>query len=100
MTKLLTISLILLSSLHAGSPTQSEQNGIYMEAVLFIAVFGVMGIVSYIYSKKHAKEYKPKKEVIEEKSPYADRIAELSEMREKGLLSEKEFELLNNYYLS
>ena len=69
MIKLLTISLILLSSLYAGSPTQSEQNSIYMEAILFVTVFGVMGIVSYIYSKKHAKEYKPpKKEVIEEKS--------------------------------
>ena len=101
MIKLLTISLILLSSLYAGSPTQSEQNSIYMEAILFVTVFGVMGIVSYIYSKKHAKEYKPpKKEVIEEKSPYADRVAELSEMVKKNLLSKKEFELLNKYYLS
>ena len=99
MTKILIISIFLISSLYAKVATESEMNAIYQEAVLFVLVFGVMGIVSYIYSKKHAREYKPKKKIIKEKSPYADRIAELLEMHENNLLSKKEFELLNEYYL-
>ena len=97
MTKLLTISLFLLSSLQAKTASESEMNAIYQEGLLFVAVFGVMGLVSYIYSKKHAKEYKPKKEV-KEISPYADRIRELTEISERGDLTKDELEVLLNYY--
>ena len=99
MIKLITATFLLNTILSAAEVTQSQQNSIYMEAVLFIGVFGTMGFISYIYSSRHAKEYKPKKVEIKE-SPYNARIQELLEMRKNNLLSEKEFELLNDYYLN
>ena len=103
MTKLITLVLILISSLNASNATQNELNDIYMEAVLFVAVFTTMGIISFIYSKKHAKEYNKKEINISEKkvdTVNINRIAELSKMLKDGLLTKKEFELLNKHYLS
>lgn len=100
MRKYLLISLFFLSSLYADAVSQNELNSIYLEAALFVAVFGIMGIISYIYSNKHAKEYKPKKEVTQHQRLKKDRIEELRELLNKELLSEKEFELLKEYYLT
>ncbi len=99
MTKLITFTLLFSTLLSAVEVTQSQQNGIYMEALLFVGIFGTMGLVSYIYSSRHAKEYKPKK--VERKvTQYDARIEELLEMQKNNLLTEKEFELLSNYYLN
>ncbi len=97
MIKFVIFSLFLNTMLSAIEVTQNQQNSIYMEAVLFIGIFGTMGLVSYIYSSKHAKEYKPKK-VERKETPFDARIDELLEMQKKNLLTEKEFELLRNYY--
>nr|WP_321265979.1 hypothetical protein [uncultured Sulfurimonas sp.] len=99
MKKTILILFILLLPLYANSVTQNELNGIYKEAILFVAVFGIMAIVSYIYSTKHAKEYKSKKRVVKEKSSYDKRVEQLLDLYEKKLLNRKEFELLKDYYL-
>jgi len=68
---------------------------IYFEALLFVAVFGGMSIISIIISKKHAKAYVP--EVIEEENPlnkFDQRIEELRSLANRGLLTNKEFQIL------
>ena len=99
MIKFLTLTLIMNTLLSAAEVTQNEQYSVLIEAALFIGVFGTMGLISYIYSSRHAKEYKPEKIEIKE-SPYDERIEELVEMQKNNLLSEKEVELLSNYYLN
>ena len=101
--KLILFILLLKNLLFATTVTQSQQNSILMEAALFVGVFGVMGIISYIYSSRHAKAYKSKKVSVEEEGEKEiinpDRISELSAMLENKILTQEEFELLNNYYL-
>jgi len=92
MIKLILLTLLLFSSLFAGEMTQSDLNNIYFEAILFVAVFGTMGIISYVISSKHAKEYKPKKVIIEEIQ--IDRISELFQMHKDGLLTLQEYTIL------
>jgi len=93
------IFFILLSSLYANDVSQEKLNSIYVEAVLFVLVFGVMGIISYIYSSKHAKAYKPKKEEVIKDRLKADRIEELRELLQKELITKVEFDLLKEHYL-
>ena len=85
---------ILLLSLYGDEVSQEELNSIYIEAVLFVSVFGIMGIISYIYSSRHAQAYKPKKEEIKQEIVKADRIEELRDLLQKELITKKEFELL------
>jgi len=103
MIKLVTLTLLLNTILSAVEVTQNQQNSILMEAALFIGVFGTMGIISYIYSSRHAKAYKPKKvpavKVVKQERVNMNRISELSEMLKNGILTEEEFKLLNNYHL-
>ena len=102
MLKLIISTLLLKTILFARVVSESEQNGVMVEGVLFVIVFGTMGIISYIYSSRHAKAYK-KPEVVDKKvavdAAVLDRISELSKMLENGSLTEKEFELLKNYHL-
>lgn len=82
--------------------SQSEQDSVMLEAILFIVVFGTMGLISYIYSSRHAKAYKPKKvedRVEVEETPYKKRISELEEMLKNKTLTQEEFKILNNHYL-
>jgi len=68
---------------------------IYIEAILFVAVFGGMSILSIIISKKHAANYVP--EVIEELAPLdkkEQRINELLKLANKGVLTFEEFKIL------
>ncbi|EQB40714.1 hypothetical protein M947_00245 [Sulfurimonas hongkongensis] len=99
MKTFILIFFVLLSSLYATSATQEELTSIYIEAILFVSVFGIMGIISYIYSSKHAKAYKPKKEEVAKDRIKADRIEELRELLEKELITKVEFELLKEHYL-
>ena len=95
--KLMIFTILFQTLLFAKEVSQSEQNSVMIEAILFVGIFGTMGILSYIYSNKHAKAYKkkdveiesPKQERIE-----VDRITELSKMLENGSLTQEEFELL------
>ncbi len=101
--KFIIYTLFLNTLLSAAEVTQSQQNSILMEAVLFVGIFGTMGIISYIYSSRHAKAYKPKKipvvEAVAQERASINRISELSEMFKNGILTKEEFELLNNYHL-
>ena len=100
--KLMIFTILFQTLLFAKEVSQSEQNSVMIEAILFVGIFGTMGILSYIYSNKHAKAYKkkdveiesPKQERIE-----VDRITELSKMLENGSLTQEEFELLQNHHL-
>lgn len=102
MIKPVALTLLLNTLLFAKTVSQSEQNSILLEAVLFIVVFGTMGLISYIYSNRHAKAYKPKKveaRLEVEQTPYEKRISELEEMLKNKMLTQEEFEILNNHYL-
>ncbi len=99
MIKFIIYTLLVNTILSAAEVTQSQQSGIFMEGALFVGIFGTMGLVSYIYSSRHAKEYKPKEVEIKE-SPYDARIEKLLEMQKNDLLTKKEFELLSDYYLN
>lgn len=102
------LPILLVSFLNAEEV--DTLNGIYMEAILFVIIFGIMSIISIIVSKKDAKEFESentlkdkkkeiKKEEIEDiaivsKKSDSDRLIELSKMLEDGLILEKEFEIL------
>ena len=61
MIKITTLIISLVTFLNAQAATEEQLNSIYKEATLFVIVFGVMGVISFVYSRRHAKEYKPKK---------------------------------------
>ncbi len=98
-------------SLHAEPIEPEALNDIYVEAVLFVTVFAVMSIISFIISRRHAREYVEAKTSLEEDSfapvdekketEYVDmeddkrqRLDELAKMLKEGMLSEAEFTLL------
>jgi len=100
MSKSILLTLLLFTSLFARDATQNELNDIYFEAILFVCIFGTMGIISFFISKKHAKEYVPKKKVIVEKTPQEIRIQRISELKNlynKEVLTLEEFEILEKY---
>ncbi len=97
MQKNILLILVLISSLCAQDATQEQLSNIYQEAILFVAIFGVMGIISYIYSARHAKEYKPKEISKEKKVPFS-RTQELYDMLENKSLTQEEFDILEVYY--
>ncbi len=74
-------------------------NSIYIEAILFVAVFTSMSIASIIISKRHAKNYVPEEEEKEERQETSidatqQRIEELLKLTHNGILSHKEFQIL------
>ena len=97
--------LFLLSStlLFSSDASQEDLNAIYQEALLFVAVFGVMGIISFIYSSKHAKAYIPKgltAEELEIKAFNESRVQELSKLLDEKRVTKEEFNILNQHYKS
>ena len=100
MIKLVTFTLLFNAILSAIDVTQSQQNNILVEAALFVGVFGTMGIISYIYSSRHAKAYKNTEVVatVSEQMSKEDRIFELLGMLNNGILTQEEYKLLHNYY--
>ena len=97
------IILLFFSStlLFAQEASQEQLNDIYKEAVLFVAIFGIMGLVSYIYSSRHAKEYVPKgpsKEELAAEAFKVKRKKELLSLLDGKKLTENEFEVLIQYY--
>jgi len=98
-----TILLLLFKTIvFAGTISQSEQKSIFLEGILFVVVFGAMGLISYIYSSRHAKAYKPKKEKEKEEIKHpanAKRILELEKILKNKILTQKEFEILKQYHL-
>ena len=105
MQKIIPFITLNVVVLYAAEVSQGEMQGIYLEALLFIGVFGTMGIISYIYSNRHAKAYSASKEAIErrEKEKAREekkrvRIQKLSEMLKDELITQEEFAVLHNHY--
>lgn len=111
MQKWLLLPLLLLTSLQAKGLDPQQLSDIYTEAIWFVAVFGAMAIFSFIYSRRHAKEYTQKQasDVAEEKTLAAEqtkqtkqtkqreeRLDELLELVKEGLLKEEEFQILRS----
>jgi len=103
MQKWLLLLLLTLASLNAEEATSEQLNAIYTEAIWFVVVFGTMGIVSYIYSSRHAKQYTEKEasnvaqkkaRATEQKSLKEKRIEELTELHNDGLLTQEELKIL------
>ncbi|MEN8302439.1 MAG: hypothetical protein ABFQ64_00040 [Campylobacterota bacterium] len=102
MIKFIIFTLFLKSALFAREVSQSVENSIMIEAALFVGIFGTMGIISYIYSSRHAKAYKKPEVVTQEsveKTDVEDRISELTEMLNSGVLTKEEYELLSKRHL-
>jgi energy-converting hydrogenase Eha subunit H len=78
-------------------------NHIYIEAILFVAVFTLMSVVSIVISSRQAKRYQ-KKHIKEESSEdEVDkkelRISELLKLVNRKLLTNEEFQLLKEAIL-
>jgi len=103
MIKFIILTTFISDALFAKVVSKSIEKSVAMEGILFIGLFGTLGVISYIYSSRHAKAYELKKstvtEVVEEEPIEINRISELSEMLKSGILTKDEFELLNNHYL-
>jgi len=103
MIKITLILLVCTTALFSTEVSQAQLNDIYKEAVLFITVFGIMGIVSYLYSSRHAKAYTPKEPSKEEllmQKLKATRVKELSTLLDEKRLTEGEFDMLKAFYES
>ncbi len=116
MKKLLLI-IITNTLLQAEKGIPEEALGpIYTEAVWFVGVITLMGIVSFVVSSRNAKRYEEemskkraqlkkredqerKENLLSRKSKVEDRITALSELRDKGLLKESELAVLKQHLL-
>ncbi len=120
MIKLLLTPLWILSSLYSEEIEKAQEidpevmNSIHIEAALFVAVFTLMSIISIIVSKKHAKQNvlkdreKRKKQKAEKEAENqlksdtiketheVKRVTELSKMLKDGLITDEEFQVLND----
>lgn len=95
--KWLSVSLLAGALLQAKDVSSDELSGIYTEAILFVSVFAVMGVVSFVISRKHARNYVKEPASAKEEVPLSDaekRVIELSKLVKSGLLREDEFEIL------
>ncbi len=103
MQKWLFLSILTITSLKAKEVAPEELDAIYTEAIWFVIVFGVMGIISYIYSSRHAAQYtKDQADKValdkliasEEVQRRDERLLELSKLVDDGVLKEEEFRIL------
>ncbi len=79
-------------------------NHIYTEAILFVAVFSIMSIVSIIISKRQAKRYQQEQKKKKEKEIPVDkkeqRLSELLVLVNRQALTNEEFQLLKEAILT
>lgn len=103
MHKWLLLPLLTSTLLCAEEVNPEQLNAIYTEAIWFVVIFGTMGIISFIYSSRHAKQYtKDQADNITQKKALSveltkqrnERINALSELVKDGLLTEEEFLIL------
>ena len=105
MKNIILFTLLTTVSLLAQDASDEQLQSIYTEAILFVAIFGAMGIISFIYSSRHAKAYAPSDEELkriqkgkEEKTIRESRIEKLSLMRDAKALTQEEFAILESHY--
>jgi len=103
MRKIILVFLGTFIPLIAREANEKELESIYNEAILFVAVFTVMSVISIIVSRRQAKKYvqehshkdKSDKKAAEPVLSESElRVIELQKLVYKNLLKEKEFELL------
>ena len=114
MMKWLLLPLLTLTSLGAEDIDPDKLSEIYTEGIWFVVLFAVMSIISFIVSKRHAKQHAQKLHSAKQRAPQAvnetdkpitddqtattadkiDRLAELSKLVDDGLLKEEEFQIL------
>ena len=118
--RLLAPLLFISSSLYAEEIEKIQEidpdvmNSIYIEAALFVTVFTLMSVASIIISKKHAaqnainernaREKQKAQEEVEKRSQTSsiedpnetERVTELSKMLKDGLITDDEFQVLQN----
>ena len=106
----LSVLLLLVISLYAEGIDDADLEGIYTEALWFVAVIGVMSAVSFVVSRRNAQNYEEElrlkkiaqvdeasekyemeKSKVAPSSSEVDRLLELSKMHKEGLLSKEEF---------
>jgi len=109
---LIVITSTLLQA-EKGIPEEAL-GSIYTEALWFIGVITVMGIISFVVSSRNAKRYEAEmalkqvqlkkketeKEAEIEKPLFLSRITELEELRDKGLLKNSEFSILKRHLIA
>ena len=120
MMKWLFPALMVLTSLRADAIDPDDLSNIYTEAVLFVAVFALMSIISFIISRKHARQYDQKNPFSKQSSPEKpeepaeeisadpaaadtneiERLVELSKLLKDGLLTKEEFQILKQKLIS
>jgi choline-glycine betaine transporter len=108
--KIFIISLITAISIYAREANEQELHSIYNEAILFVAVFTLMSVISFIVSKRQAKKYMQHKDLekddesdsveVQKRSEAQIRVEELEKMCRDGLLTQAEFEVLKEFKLS
>ncbi len=116
MKKQLLLLSLLLNTLFAEGISDENLNSIYTEATAFVIVIGFMSLVSIYYSRKHAKAYEEEHPIQERKAALkkaeeeklknqfvmravdengnkVDRLLELKQMLDEGLISKEEFQV-------
>ena len=106
----------MINSLKAEGLSDEALGPIYSEALWFVGVIAVMGVISFVISSRNAKKYEiemlakrereKSEEVVEKrdevvavaseeepesKESQVDRLLELSKLHKEGLLSKDEF---------
>ena len=117
MIQKLFLPALLLSSVYAEGINDEQLGSIYNEAMAFVIVIAFMSVISIYYSKKHAKEYEEENPIEERKAAIQkakeeelksqfvmrtldkngnkiDRLLELQEMLQEGLINKEEFQAL------
>ena len=113
------LSIFMINSLKAEGLSDEALGPIYSEALWFVGVIAVMGVISFVVSSRNAKKYAEKmalekrekrleksEEALEqreenlgkstesqddESDSSVDRLLELSKLHKEGLLSKEEF---------
>ena len=102
------LSLFLINNVTAKGISDEALGPIYTEALWFVGVFAVMGVISFVISGRNARKHEAAllvkreqqaaavvavvpEEEAEDKESEVDRLLELSKLHKEGLLSKDEF---------
>ena len=110
------ILIFVVASAFAEGIDPEALDSICSEAILYVTIFSIMSIISYVISKKNAKKYEEEHSLKERKDANRkeeledlylstmtkendDKIAklkELSEMLKDGIINKEEFDILKD----
>ena len=108
----LFLLIFLFSFTYAGEISSDALDGIFVEAILFIMLFTIMGVISFFISRKHAQKYEQKNPLHERRTARKKRelierfltinsarnkdavLLWLSKLVEKNIIDDEEFKIL------